>query len=136
MGQETWRVGVSAFMYAIGVVLMMAADTQKYYMLQLRQGLITEGWFARCRNTNYLGEMMLYSSFALLSQAWIYWCFLLATWSHVFLPNIYWKELSLMRKQGYDEYARRSGLILPSVSVGGCCSCCGSGDEDDEDDDQ
>ena len=28
-------------------------------MLQLRRGLITEGWFARCRNTNYLGEIML-----------------------------------------------------------------------------
>ena len=28
-------------------------------MLQLRRGLITEGWFARCRNTNYLGEILL-----------------------------------------------------------------------------
>lgn len=83
-------------------------------------------WFARCRNTNYLGEMMLYSSFAIMAQSWVYWCFLFATWSHVFLPNIYWKELSLMRKAGFDEYSRKSGFILPSLG------CYGDRGDDEE----
>ena len=39
-----WRLGVCTFIYVIGVVMMMCADTQKYFILTLRQGLITEGY--------------------------------------------------------------------------------------------
>jgi hypothetical protein len=46
---------------------------------------------------NYLGEILLYGAFVVMAQSWLYWTFLWATWSHVFLVNIYWKELSLMR---------------------------------------
>ena len=109
------RMGISIVLYVVGVVMMMCADTQKYYMLSLRRGLIVEGWFARCRNTNYLGEMILYAAFAVQAQSLLYWTFLLATWSHVFLPNIYWKELSLMRKTGWERYGRTSSIILPKL---------------------
>ena len=37
---------------------------QKYFVLRARRGLITDGLFSRCRNPNYLGEMMIYGSFA------------------------------------------------------------------------
>ncbi len=40
-------------------------------MLKVRRGLITDGFFARTRNPNYLGEMMIYGSFAALSMHWI-----------------------------------------------------------------
>ena len=53
----------------------------------------------------------------MLAQLWCYWLFLIATWSHVFLPNVYCKELSLMAKPGYAPYERRSGLMLPPIAA-------------------
>jgi len=51
-----------------GVFLHFSSDAQKYYTLKYKSGLITEGFFARCRNTNYLGEIFIYLGFALLVQ--------------------------------------------------------------------
>ena len=31
----------------------------------------TEGFFAKCRNPNYLGEVLIYLAFAMLSQHWL-----------------------------------------------------------------
>jgi steroid 5-alpha reductase family enzyme len=42
----------------------MARSFQKYFVLRARKGLITDGLFMLCRNPNYLGEMMIYGSFA------------------------------------------------------------------------
>lgn len=44
----------------VGVFLHFASDAQKYYTLKYKTGLITEGFFARCRNTNYLAEGKFY----------------------------------------------------------------------------
>ena len=40
------------------------ADAQKYFTLRLKRGLITDGMYRYIRHPNYLGEMMLYGSFA------------------------------------------------------------------------
>ena len=39
----------------VGIFLHYSSDAQKYYTLKYKSGLIAEGFFARCRNTNYLG---------------------------------------------------------------------------------
>ena len=58
---------------------MMASDTQKYFVPKMAKEykvgkiLIKDGWFRKCRNTNYTGEAMLYSSFAICSQSWFPW---------------------------------------------------------------
>jgi hypothetical protein len=44
----------------LGVFLHYGSDAQKYYTLKYRSGLITEVFFARCRNPNYLGEISIY----------------------------------------------------------------------------
>jgi hypothetical protein len=41
-------------LHTLGVVIMMAADTQKYFVLKVKKGLIADGWFWNCRNPNYL----------------------------------------------------------------------------------
>jgi len=46
---------------------MIAAEAQKYFTLRLESGLITDGVFRYVRHPNYLGEMMIYGSFALMS---------------------------------------------------------------------
>ena len=77
--------------------------------------LVSDGWYARTRNPNYLGEMLLYASFAVLGQTTFMWTHLLLTWSTTFLPNMWWKERSLMRKPGWEAWAARSGFLLPAL---------------------
>ena len=93
----------------------MAADTQKYFVLKERRGLISDGWFARCRNTNYLGEMMLYASYALLSQDYISWTILIYVWTVLFGRNMINKELSFEKKRGWDAYYAASGMLIPQL---------------------
>ena len=52
----------------LGSVIMIAADCQKYYTLRVKRGLITDGMHKYIRHPNYLGEMMIYGSFALTGR--------------------------------------------------------------------
>ena len=50
---------------------MIAADAQKYFTLRVKRGLITDGVHRYVRHPNYLGEMMIYGSFALMVWHWL-----------------------------------------------------------------
>lgn len=100
-------------LHTVGVVIMMAADSQKYYMLKYRGGLIEEGLFKYIRHPNYLGEMMLYAAYALLVQHWIPWLILAWVWIGIFLVNVLMKEASLARYPEWPAYKARTGLLLP-----------------------
>ncbi len=102
-------------LYVFGVVLMMCADCQKYFTLKYRRGLIDEGMFKVVRHTNYVGEMMLYASFALLVRHWVPWAILATVWIVVFAKNIMMKEVSLSRYPGFAAYKKRSGLLVPYI---------------------
>lgn len=99
--------------HTLGVVLMMAADTQKFFVLKAKKGLIKNGWFGICRNTNYLGEMMIYGSYAALSQDAISWAIVIYVWTLLFGRNMYKKEASFERKRGGKEYIASSGMLIP-----------------------
>lgn len=43
-------------------------DAQKYYTLQYKKGLIMDGMYKYIRSPNYLGEVMIYSSYAILAN--------------------------------------------------------------------
>lgn len=100
-----------------GVFLHFVSDAQKYYTLKYQPGLITEGFFALCRNTNYLGEILIYSAFAMLTQHWlsflIFGGFIIA----IFIPNMLKKDKSLSRYPEFNDYKRRSGLLFPLLFV-------------------
>lgn len=100
-------------LHTLGLVIMIAADTQKYYTLKYRKGLITEGMFRSIRHPNYLGEMMLYSSYAVVVGHWIPWVVLFWVWTSVFLINMLMKEASMSRYPEWEEYKKRSGMLLP-----------------------
>jgi protein-S-isoprenylcysteine O-methyltransferase Ste14 len=110
-------LGVSVLLFALGVALMVGADAQKYFVLRVRRGLITDGFFARTRNPNYLGEMMIYASFALVAGHWLPWVVLAWVWLGVFLPNMLRKDLRMARYPEWAAYKARSGLLLPRLSV-------------------
>ena len=111
-----WVIPTSIGVHTLGCILMMASDTQKYWTLKYRRGLITDGWFARCRNTNYLGEMMIYGSYALLSQHHVPWYILGYVWGILFARNIIKKEESLKLKEGWKTYSKVSWSIFPKIS--------------------
>lgn len=99
----------------IGVFLHFASDAQKYYTLKYRPGLIDEGFFANCRNTNYLGEVFIYLSFAILAQHWLPFLILGGFVAGLFFPNMLKKDKSLAKYPTFADYQARSGLILPKL---------------------
>ena len=102
--------------YIIGVFLHFASDSQKYFTLKLKKELITEGFFKYSRNTNYLGEILIYLSFAILSMNFIPFIILLIFFIIVFLPRMIKKDKSLEKYESFDEYKAKSGLILPKFN--------------------
>ncbi|GGA36868.1 isoprenylcysteine carboxylmethyltransferase family protein [Okeania sp. KiyG1] len=98
-----------------GIFFHYTSDAQKYYTLKYKSGLITEGFFARCRNTNYLGEIFIYLAFAMLVQHWLPYLILGAFVAAIFIPNMLKKDKSLSRYPEFAEYQANSGLIIPQL---------------------
>lgn len=105
-------VAVAISSNIMGVFLHYSSDAQKYYTLKYHPGLITEGFFARCRNTNYLGEILIYGSFAILAQHWLPFLILVGFITGVFLSNMRKKDQSLSRYPEFANYKARSGFLL------------------------
>lgn len=95
--------------------LMMSSDAQKYYTLEFHPGLINEGLFTKTSNPNYLGEMMIYASYALMAKHWIAWLILLWVWVGYFAFNLAVKAQSLSKKPGWSNYKKQSGVLLPKI---------------------
>ncbi len=101
-----------------GVFLHFGSDAQKHFTLKYQKGLITEGFFSRSRNPNYLGEILIYLGFAMLAQHWVPLVVLGFFTTVVFIPNMRKKEQSLARYPEFASYQERSGFIFPKLVVG------------------
>lgn len=99
----------------LGCVIMIAADAQKYFTLRLRRGLITDGMHRYVRHPNYLGEMMIYGSFALMVWHWYPVLVLAWVWLGLFAVNMRLKEASMSRYPEWAAYRKRSWWLLPFV---------------------
>ena len=99
----------------LGSALMIAADAQKFYTLRLQRGLITDGVHRAIRHPNYLGEMMIYSGFALLVWHWLPALWLAYIWLSLFATNMALKEASMSRYPEWAAYKKRSWWLLPGL---------------------
>lgn len=108
-------IAVAIAMNIFGVFLHYVSDAQKYYTLKYKSGLITEGLFARCRNTNYLGEILIYLSFAILAMHWLPFVILGGFVAGLFVPNMLKKDKSLSRYPEFEAYKASSGLFFPKL---------------------
>jgi steroid 5-alpha reductase family enzyme len=108
-------LAIAVFVNLLGVFLHFGSDAQKYYALKYHPGLITDGFFARCRNPNYLGELLIYGSFALLTLHWLPFGILALFAIAVFLPGMRQKERSLSRYPDFEVYKSQSGFLLPNL---------------------
>ena len=114
-------VGLVIALFVVGVFLHFVGDAQKYFVLRLQPGLIEDGLFARTRNPNYLGEVLIYSAYALMAEHWLPWV-VLAGWWTFFARNMWAKDRSLSRHPGWEDYRRRTGLFLPRLLGGGAAA--------------
>lgn len=114
LAEPIW-LALCVLLNLVGTAVMLAADAQKYFTLKARPGLITDGMFRYVRHPNYLGEMMLYASFALLIQHWLPWTVLAVVWLLVFAPNMAAKERSLARYPEWAAYRARTRWLVPGL---------------------
>ena len=105
--------GLCVSLCILGCIIMIAADVQKYVTLRLRQGLITDGMFKWVRHPNYLGEMMIYGSLAMLAWHWIAALVIAYYWLLMFATNMAMKEASMSRYPQWADYRKRSWWLLP-----------------------
>ena len=106
----------SILLYAFGVFLHFTSDMQKFTQLKSKPGqLIDDGLFRLCRNINYFGELLIYSSFALLSMHWIPWVVLLLFFILVWAPNMLRKDKSLAKYDNFEDYKKGSKLFIPFI---------------------
>ena len=101
-----------------GITWMIAADCQKYFSLKYRKGLMTEGVFAYTRNPNFLGEIMIYSAYALLAGHWLGYMVLAYAVAYFYIRMLV-KDASISRYPEWDAYAARSSRLLPWKMLGG-----------------
>lgn len=99
----------------LGSVLMIAADAQKFYTLRVQRGLITDGVHRYIRHPNYLGEMMIYGSFAMMAWHWFPVLVLAWVWIGLFAVNMIHKEASMSRYPQWAQYKKDSWWLIPFV---------------------
>ena len=110
-------IAASISINIIGVFLHFASDAQKYFSLKLKKDLIKEGFFKNIRNTNYLGEILIYLSFSILSMSFIPFAILAIFFFIVFLPRMIKKDKSLTKYESFEEYKKKTGLFLPKLNA-------------------
>jgi protein-S-isoprenylcysteine O-methyltransferase Ste14 len=111
-----YALGLIVALNILGVFLHFVSDMQKHISLALRPGqLFTGGLWSLCRNPNYLGELMIYVSFALLSAHWVPFVNLALAIAIVWMPNMKQKDRSLSRYPDFADYKQRTKLFIPGV---------------------
>ena len=93
----------------VGCAIMIAADAQKFFTLRVQRGLITDGMHRYVRHPNYLGEIVMWTGWAV------------ATWSTAGLAFALYTAANLLpravahhrwyRRQFPDYPAHRRALI-------------------------
>jgi hypothetical protein len=91
------------------------SDLQKYYVIKYKKGLITDGFFKMTRNPNYLGEVLIYNSFAIIVNRSEFWVILAFAYAIIFGLRMLIKDYSLSKKEGWNEYD--SYFFFPKFST-------------------
>lgn len=109
-----WYLAVCVAIYSLGVFLHFGADMQKHTSLKLKPNeLICDGMFARVRNPNYLGELLIYLGFGLLAMHWIPILVILLFVLLYWLPRMHEKDRSLSRYPQFEIYKQQTSLFIP-----------------------
>jgi steroid 5-alpha reductase family enzyme len=111
-----WLIAICIIVYIFGIFLHFSADMQKYISLKLEpEHLITTGLWSKTRNPNYLGELLIYLSFATLSMHWFSYVILFIWIFFYWLPNMRRKDKSLSRYPEFQRYKHHTRLFVPFI---------------------
>ncbi len=101
--------------YIFGSLLNTAADVQKGTAKELGATLVADGAWRRVRHVNYLGDLLRYSSFAVIAGS--PWAWLLpASVLALYLPRMIRKEAAMAeRYPGFEAYRQSSWWLLPGL---------------------
>ncbi len=110
-----WYIALAVAIYIAGVFLHYVSDAQKYFTLEARKGLITDGLFLRTRNPNYLGEILIYIAYAMLSLHWLPFAIEGAWVLGFFWPNMRKKDASMARYPEFAAYKAKTGMLIPRL---------------------
>ena len=110
-----WWLGVAGMIFVIGVFYHFVSDMQKHVTLTLKKGLFMDGLWARSRNPNYFGELLIYGSFSSLAMHWIPMAVLCLFVSVIWIPNMIKKDRSLSRYPDFETYKKQSGWMFPKL---------------------
>ena len=115
MEAPAWLQGLCVTSFGAGIFFHFVSDMQKHIKLSLAPGLLTEGLWARCRNPNYFGELLIYAGFSGLAMSWIPYAVLTVFLGAVWIPNMVKKDRSLSRYPEFEAYKARSGILIPFI---------------------
>ncbi len=82
----------------------------------MKKRLIEEGLFTRTRNPNYVGEILIYTSCALMSLHWLPFLILAGWVFGFFVRNMHKKDQSLSRHPQLEPYRKRAGQLFPKLN--------------------
>ncbi|GAB4813074.1 hypothetical protein N2152v2_000120 [Parachlorella kessleri] len=109
-----WWIAACVSLWGFGVFFHFAGDMQKWAYLKLRPGkLINDGLWARCRNPNYFGELLIYLGFNLLTMHWLPLACVSIVVIGLWIPNMRRKDKSLSRYPEFAAYKAQSTLFIP-----------------------
>jgi len=124
------RLFVAIMVFNIGLFLMIGTDVQKStalkYYAELRKydektwskRIIDDGFMSRCRNLNYVGEMMIYGSYVIIPGDTRLYILIIVLWSIALGLGVNKKELSARTKPGWHSYAEKTLLMAPRFIPG------------------
>lgn len=110
-----WYLAIAVTLYSFGVFWHFTSDMQKHVALSLRKGLVMDGMWARCRNPNYFGELLIYFGFSMLAMHWIPLAALASFVAIYWVPSMLKKDKSLSRYPEFAAYKKRSWIFIPFV---------------------
>ena len=120
-----WVLGLSVMSFGVGVFFHFASDLHKVVFLEFRAQMkevdakkapriLKDKMWAWSRSPNYLGELLIYLAFAMLSMHWfpVIWTVLMV--AMVWYPAMLLKQESLSRfGKEYEDYQKSSYFFIP-----------------------
>jgi steroid 5-alpha reductase family enzyme len=111
-----WYLALCVSVYIFGVFAHFTTDMQKWATLKVQPDhLITDGMFARLRNTNYFGELLIYLGFGSLAMHWLPIAILLLWVVAYWLPRMRNKDRALSVYADFESYRKQTRLFLPYI---------------------
>ena len=108
-------VAVALPLYIFGSLINSTADIQKMTAKNMGASLVNDGIWRSVRHINYLGDLMRYTSFSVLSGS--LWAFLLPGMIFLlYLQRIFQKEQSMAAKYSeFEAYQQSSTRLFPGI---------------------